>query len=158
MANQDPLTELEFSKQEAENSITELPLSSTPPSTSEESGKKGKGGRRRHAPDVGVWSIRGIEFETRTAFEKAAERSNKTIGQYLNEDLRQHAQEQLKKGNQPPARQEDLRTEIDDLKTVITQLAQRTELDNQRDEELRIIREAIQQRPASFREWLFGKK
>jgi hypothetical protein len=157
MTDQDPLTELEYSKQDLENAITELPLSSTPSGLPEES-KKGKGGRRRHAPDVGVWSIRGIEFETRRAFEKAAERSSKTIGQYLNEDLRQYAQEQLRKGNQPPARQEDLRTEIDDLKTVITQLAQRTELDNQRDEELRIIREAIQQRPASFREWLFGKK
>jgi uncharacterized protein (DUF3084 family) len=76
----------------------------------------------------------------------------------LNEDLRQYAQEQLKKGNQPPARQEDLHTEIADLKTVISQLAKRSEQDNQRDEELRIIREAIQQRPASFREWLFGKK
>ncbi|MFD2938366.1 hypothetical protein [Spirosoma flavum] len=158
MADQDPLTELELSKQQSKDAITELQLSSTFSDSSEESSKKGKGGRRRHAPDVGVWSIRGIEFETRTAFEKAAERSNKTIGQYLNEDLRQYAQEQIKKGNQPPARQEDLRTEIDDLKIVITQLAQRTELDNQRDEELRIIREAIQQRPASFREWLFGKK
>lgn len=141
MATQDPLTELEFSKQQPQ-----------------EVSKRGKGGRRRHAPDVGVWSIRGIEFETRTAFEKAAERVNKTIGQYLNEDLRQYAQEQLKKGNQPPARQEDLHTEIADLKTVISQLAKRSEQDNQRDEELRIIREAIQQRPASFREWLFGKK
>jgi hypothetical protein len=158
MADLDPLTELEFSKQQSEGAFTQLPLSSTPSETLEENTKKGKGGRRRHAPDVGVWSIRGIEFETRTAFEKAAERSGKTIGQYLNEDLRQYAQEQLKKGNQPPARQEDLRTEIDDLKTVITQLAQRSELENQRDEELRIIREAIQQRPASFREWLFGKK
>lgn len=158
MANQDPLTELEFSKQQSENALTELPLSSTPSESLEGSVKKGKGGRRRHAPDVGVWSIRGIEFETRTAFEKAAERVGKTVGQYLNEDLRQYAQEQLKKGNQPPARQEDLRTEIDDLKSLITKLAQRSELESQRDEELRIIREAIQQRPASFREWLFGKK
>ncbi|SFF34103.1 hypothetical protein [Spirosoma endophyticum] len=158
MADQDPLTKLELSKQQSENTITELPLSSTLADILEETGKKGKGGRRRHAPDVGVWSIRGIEFETRTAFEKAAERRGKTIGQYLNEDLRQYAQEQLKKGNQPPARQEDLRTEIDDLKSVVVRLAERTELDNQRDEELRIIREAIQQRPTSFREWLFGKK
>lgn len=158
MTDQEPLTELEFSKQQSGNMITELPLSSTSSDTLDKSDKKGKGGRRRHAPDVGVWSIRGIEFETRTAFEKAAERSGKTIGQYLNEDLRQYAQEQLKKGNQPPARQEDLRIEIDDLKSVVVQLAQRTELDNQRDDELRIIREAIQQRPASFREWLFGKK
>lgn len=152
MAKKNPLTELEFSKQSLEEPSTELPLSSTSNPTPNESTKKGKGGRRRHAPDVGVWSIRGIEFETRTAFEKAAERVNKTIGQYLNEDLRQYAQEQLKKGNQPPARQEDLRTEIDDLKTVIAQIA------NQREEELRVIREAIEQRPSNLRQWLFGKK
>lgn len=158
MADQQPLTKLEFSKQPLDNPLTELPLSSTSSGNLETEVKKGKGGRRRHAPDVGIWSIRGIEFETRTAFEKAAERVNKTIGQYLNEDLRQYAQEQIKKGNQPPARQEDLRTEIDDLKTVLVQLVQRTELDTQRDEELRTIREAIQQRPTSFREWLFGKK
>lgn len=63
MADQDPLTELELSKQ---------PL--------EEKAQKSKGGRRRHAPDVGVWSIRSVEYETRTAFEKAADRVNKTIG------------------------------------------------------------------------------
>jgi hypothetical protein len=87
MADQDPLTQLGLSKQQPESTITELLLSSTPPETLEEGGKKGKGGRRRHAPDVGVWSIRGIEFETRTAFEKAAERSGKTIGQYIYEDV-----------------------------------------------------------------------
>lgn len=152
MAQQDPLTKLEFSKQSPKEPFTELPLSSTLNPLSKQPATKGKGGRRRHAPDVGVWSIRGIEFETRTAFEKAAERVNKTIGQYLNEDLRQYAQEQLKKGDQPPARQEDLRTEIDDLKTVIARLA------NQREEELRVIREAIDHRPSNLRQWLFGKK
>lgn len=141
MADQDSLTELELSKQ---------PL--------EEKTQKGKGGRRRHAPDVGVWSIRGVEYETRTAFEKAADRVNKTIGQYLNEELRQYAQEQLKKGDQPPARQEDLRTEIDDIKSFMTQIASRSESDRQRDEEIRVIRETLEKRPASLREWLFGKK
>lgn len=87
--------------------------------------KKGKGGRPRRAPDVGLWTVRGVDLETRTAIEKAAQRSGKTIGQYVNEDLRQYAQEQLKKGSQPPLRQEDLRTELDDIKGMITQLAER---------------------------------
>lgn len=87
--------------------------------------KKAKGGRPRRAPDVGLWTVRGVDLETRTAIEKAAQRSNKTIGQYVNEDLRYYAQEQLKKGNQPPIRQEDIRTELDDIKGMITQLAER---------------------------------
>lgn len=87
--------------------------------------KKGKGGRPRRAPDVGLWTVRGVDLETRTAIEKAAQRSGKTIGQYVNEDLRQYAQEQIKKGNQPPMRQEDIRTELDDIKGMITQLAER---------------------------------
>lgn len=88
-------------------------------------GKKGKGGRPRRAPDVGLWTVRGVDLETRTAIEKAAQRSGKTIGQFVNEDLRHYAQEQLKKGSQPPMRQEDLRTELDDIKGMITKLAER---------------------------------
>lgn len=88
-------------------------------------GKKGKGGRPRRAPDVGLWTVRGVDLETRTAIEKAAQRSGKTIGQYMNEDLRQYAQEQIKKGSQPPMRQEDIRTELDDIKGMITKLAER---------------------------------
>ena len=87
--------------------------------------EKANGGRPRRAPDVGLWTIRGVDLETRTAIEKAAQRSGKTIGQYVNEELRQYAQEQLKKGNQPPMRQEDIRTELDDIKGLITQLADR---------------------------------
>ncbi|WP_240699525.1 hypothetical protein [Spirosoma sordidisoli] len=91
----------------------------------EQDAKKGKGGRPRRAPDVGLWTVRGVDLETRTAIEKAAQRSGKTIGQYVNEDLRQYAQDQLKKGSQPPMRQEDIRTELDDIKGMITKLADR---------------------------------
>ena len=87
--------------------------------------KKAKGGRPRRAPDVGLWTVRGVDLETRTAIEKAAQRSGKTIGQFVNEDLRQYAQDQLKKGSQPPLRQEDIRLELDDIKGMITQLADR---------------------------------
>jgi hypothetical protein len=87
--------------------------------------KKAKGGRPRRAPDVGLWTVRGVDLETRTAIEKAAQRNGKTIGQFVNEDLRQYAQDQLKKGSQPPMRQDDIRTELDDIKGMITQLADR---------------------------------
>lgn len=102
-----------------------FPAVETTAAEPEPADKKGKGGRPRRAPDVGLWTVRGVDLETRTAIEKAAQRSSKTIGQYVNEDLRQYAQEQLKKGNQPPMRQEDLRTELDDIKGMISQLADR---------------------------------
>lgn len=94
--------------------------------------KKAKGGRPRRAPDVGLWTVRGVDLETRTAIEKAAQRNGKTIGQYVNEDLRQYAQDQLKKGSQPPMRQEDIRTELDDIKGMITQLADRLPIQEKR--------------------------
>jgi len=114
------LTEPELRQQLTESTLTEPELSQTKPETD-----KNRGGRPRKAPDVTPWTVRGVDLETRTAVEKAATRSGKTIGQYMNEDLRQYAQEQLKKGNQPPMKQEDLRTELDDIKGMITQLADR---------------------------------
>ncbi|GAB3341726.1 hypothetical protein GCM10027299_56000 [Larkinella ripae] len=108
-------TKPEFSKTKVSGSITELKKSTT----------KHKGGRPRRAPDVGLWAIRGVDLETRGVIEKVAQRSGKTIGQFLNEDVRSYAQEQLKKGEQMPIRQEDIRTELDGIKTMITQLAER---------------------------------
>lgn len=113
-------TKPELRQQPAKAALTEPELSQTKPETD-----KNKGGRPRKSPDVIPWTVRGVDLETRTAIEKAATRTGKTIGQYMNEDLRQYAQEQLKKGNQPPIKQEDLRTELDDIKGMITQLANR---------------------------------
>jgi hypothetical protein len=141
MAETDALTEPEFGQQPGEKAmtqpklsqqqekmtLTELELSQIKPETD-----RNKGGRPRKAPDVTPWTVRGVDAETRTAIEKAATRTGKTIGQYMNEDLRQHAQEQLKKGNQPPMKQEDIRTELDDIKGMITQLADRMPMQEKR--------------------------
>ena len=56
----------------------------------------------------------------------------------------------LKKGNQPPARSEDL---VSDLVEKL-----KLELKDSQATELQSIREAIEKRPATLREWLFGKK
>ncbi|WP_461102457.1 hypothetical protein [Spirosoma koreense] len=121
------LTEPELRQQSTEMALTEPKISQTKLETD-----KNKGGRPRKAPDVTPWTVRGVDLETRTAIEKAATRTGKTIGQYMNEDLRQYAQEQLKKGDQPPMRQEDIRTELDDIKGMITQLADRMPVQDKR--------------------------
>lgn len=123
MATQNAKTKLKLSSAQVEPTTAELRSPDEIPAIKEE--EKAKGGRPRRAPDVGLWTIRGVDLETRTAIEKAAQHSGKTIGQYVNEELRQYAQEQLKKGHQPPMRQQDIRTELDDIKGLITQLADR---------------------------------
>lgn len=96
------------------------------------------------------WTIRGIEPETRLVIEKAATRSGKTLGQFFNAELREAATNVLKKGDQPPARTEDL---VGDLVAKL-----KAELQASQTTELQSIREAIERRPASLREWLFGKR
>jgi len=82
--------------------------------------------------------------------EKAAERSGKTLGQFFNDELREAATNLLKEGSQPPARPEDLVTDL------VAKL--KHELQDSQASELQSIREAIEKRPATLREWLFGKK
>lgn len=96
------------------------------------------------------WTIRGVETETRLTIEKAAERSSKTLGQFFNTELREAAVNVLKKEYQSPARAEDL---VGDLFEKL-----KTELRESQSSELQSIREAIEKRPASLREWLFGKR
>ena len=110
-----------------------------------------KGGRpTRQTPEPPKWTVRGIELETRRVIEKAAERTGKTLGQFFNDELREAATNILKKGNQPPAKPEDLMTDlVEKLKL---------ELKESQSTELQSIREAIEKRPATLREWVLGKK
>lgn len=119
---------------------TETPVSPTP----------SKGGRpTRQSPEPAKWTVRGIEPETRRVIEKAAERTGKTLGQFFNDELREASTNIIKKGNQPPVRPEDLVTDlVEKLKL---------ELKDSQATELQSIREAIEKRPATLREWLFGK-
>lgn len=109
--------------------------------TSIESGK---------SPEPAKWTTRSIEPETRRVIEKAATRSGKTLGQFFNIELREAATNVLKNGDQPPARPEDM---VSDLVAKL-----KTELQANQANELQSICEAIEQRPASLREWLFGKR
>lgn len=71
-----------------------------------------------------TWSVRGVERDTRSVIEKAAERAGKTIGQYINEDVRSFAQGQLTQ-TQLPAAPVDIQNQIDHLTTIIEGIASR---------------------------------
>jgi|GEM_PF-2637590 len=56
-------------------------------------GKRGRPARQTVAPIT--WSIRGVTRDTRALLEQAAGRVGKTLGQYLNEDVRVCVEQQL---------------------------------------------------------------
>ena len=93
-----------------ESGLTEPELSQT---LDQEAPKtNGKGGRTRGAPDVDLWAVRGVDLETRAIIEKGASRAGKTIGQYVNEDIRSLVQTQLTQP-QLPAAPADIQNQID---------------------------------------------
>jgi len=71
-----------------------------------------------------TWSIRGVERDTRAVIEKAAERAGKTIGQYVNEDIRSLVQGQLTQ-SQLPAAPVDIQNQIDHLTKMVEGIANR---------------------------------
>lgn len=71
-----------------------------------------------------TWSIRGVEPDTRRVIEKAAQRTGKTLGQYINEDIRSFAQGQLTQ-SQLPAAPVDIQNQIDHLTRIVEGIATR---------------------------------
>jgi hypothetical protein len=75
-----------------------------------------------------TWSVRGVERETRAMIEKAAERAGKTLGQYLNDDVRGFAQGQLSQAEatgQAVASPRDLRVQVEQLTQLVEGIAAR---------------------------------
>jgi hypothetical protein len=104
---------------DTEEGMTESTLSTTP---TEKSTKMGRPPRQSAAPVP--WSVRGVEADTRRVIEKAAERAGKTIGQYLNEEVRGFAQGQLTQ-TQLPAAPVDIQNQIDHLTRIVEGIANR---------------------------------
>lgn len=99
--------------------MTESNLSTT---SNEKPAKMGRPSRSSAAPVP--WSIRGVEPETRRVLEKAAERAGKTLGQYINDDVRGFAQGQLVQ-TQLPIAPVDIQNQIDHLTKMVEGIATR---------------------------------
>lgn len=102
-----------------QDGMTESTLSTT---LTETSSKIGRPARKGAAPVP--WSVRGVEADTRRVIEKAAERVGKTIGQYINEDVRSFAQDQITQ-TQLPAAPVDIQNQIDHLTKMVEGIADR---------------------------------
>jgi hypothetical protein len=123
-------TEPELSGTMEEVGETKLELSITPAEIPAEGAKqnetklKAKGGRPRKAPDTGVWAVRGVDLETRAIVEKTAQRAGKTMGQFVNEDVRSFCQGQLTQ-SQLPASPRDLQVQMEQLTQLVEGIAAR---------------------------------
>lgn len=123
-------TKPELSTTLAESAETKPELSITPAETAvtepkqNETKPKAKGGRPRKAPDTGLWAIRGVDLETRAIVEKTAQRAGKTMGQFVNEDVRSFCQGQLTQ-SQLPASPRDLQVQVEQLTQLVEGIAAR---------------------------------
>jgi hypothetical protein len=130
MQPQDAETEPELSITLAKSGATEPELSATPAESDATEPEqnitkpKSKGGRPRKAPDTGLWAIRGVDIETRAIVEKTAQRAGKTMGQFVNEDVRSFCQGQLTQ-SQLPASPRDLQVQVEQLTQLVEGIAAR---------------------------------
>ena len=118
-----------------ENGLTETSTSKTGGETAEPERLTGsktvnKGGRPPKAASstAVTWSVRGVERETRAIIEKAAERAGKTLGQYLNDDVRGFAQSQISQAeatSQAVASPRDLQVQVEQLTQLVEGIAAR---------------------------------
>ena len=119
----------------AEIRLTEINTSKTGGEIVEEKrlteSKTAKKGGRSHRPASSTavtWSVRGVERETRAVIEKAADRAGKTLGQFLNDDVRGFAQGQLSQveaTGQAVASPRDLQVQVEQLTQLVEGIAAR---------------------------------
>ena len=119
----------------AESGLTETNTSKTAGENTEgERLTESKTGKRSGRPPkpasstAVTWSVRGVERETRAMIEKAAERAGKTIGQYLNDEVRGFAQGQLSQAEatgQAVASPRDLQVQVEQLTQLVEGIAAR---------------------------------
>lgn len=98
----------------------------------------------RDTPEPEKWTIKGVDRDSRAIIQKVAARSGKPLDRWFNEDLRELLQTQLKKGsaNTTIAKPEEL------VLTLFDQL--KSESKAEQSEELKAIRQALENKPASF--------
>ena len=121
IADKSGLTETNTSKTGGENIDKER-------LTESKTGKKTGRPPKLASSTAVTWSVRGVERETRAMIEKAAERAGKTLGQYLNDEVRGFAQGQLSQAEatgQAVASPRDLQVQVEQLTQLVEGIAAR---------------------------------
>lgn len=127
-ASENEVVLVEFSLTETNTSKTEGESTDSERLTESKTGKKGGRPAKPASSTAVTWSVRGVERETRAVIEKAAERAGKTLGQYLNDEVRGFAQGQLSQAEatgQAVASPRDLQVQVEQLTQLVEGIAAR---------------------------------
>lgn len=108
------------------------------------------------------WSI-VTEIETKSLAAKAAKKANKKLFEWIDHAIRETATSELKAKPQPPAKPEDLVTDI--VAKVAQQMQKgqeeatkaQTDLIEQQSARIDQLTQVIQNQPRNLKEWIFGK-
>ena len=104
------------------------------------------------------WTV-FVQPETKTAVSKAVEKAGTTLTDWIDSRLRETATAELTKKAQPPAKPEDVADLMGQLEKRLAdqQAAALKAQGEQMGGQIQELATAINNRPASMKEWLFGK-
>ena len=69
-----------------------------------------------------VWTLKGIEPETKSKVKAAAKKAGVTMGAYVNRTLLEAANNDLKRKKELPVKMEDIQTQLADMNSAIEKL------------------------------------
>lgn len=124
--------------------------------------KQGAGLNKIKQDELVKWTV-FVQPETRASVNKAAEKAGLTVTDWIDSRLREAATTELTKKAQPPAKPEDMVTDIvqkvaERMKAEQETTSQaQTDLIRQQGEQLAALTAAIENQPRSIKEMLFGK-
>lgn len=75
--------------------------------------------------NVSPWPVKGVDRDTRTAIKKAAQKEQKTLGEFFNTTLRQYSQSIIQSKPMPPMKIEEVATDVEQLKSQMAAIMER---------------------------------
>lgn len=78
--------------------------------------------KKKKSTTAQVWTLKGIEAETKSKVKAAAKKAGITIGAYVNRALLETANSDLKKEKALPVKMEDIQTQLADMNSAIEKL------------------------------------
>lgn len=78
--------------------------------------------KKKKSTTAQVWTLKGIEPETKSKVKAAAKKAGTTIGAYVNRTLLEASNNDLKKEKALPVKMEDIQTQLADMSSAIEKL------------------------------------
>lgn len=133
---------------------TDRKKSSPPKKQNSKTIKQGAGLNKIKQDELVKWTIH-VQEETRTFVGKASTKAGLTQTDWIDSRLQQAARDELASKPKPPAKPEDVADLMTQLEKRLTE--QQVESAKSQGDQIKQLADAINNRPANLKEWLFGK-